>query len=271
MLKSLHFLKQLPSFPRILSSINGKPTTSLKTNKTSDNDVSAHFKNFFRIGSIFGISATAGALISAIFYYRTSNNSSASSTSTIEQSSCSSQSLAKTELELQLVNHEPAYIETPNLESLISLPRYQAALISIRICNQKDTRENRQRVFDELAKLSECDEASRDLTSSSIKSSISGGGGGGSGVKYHHSSNEAIKRIEELIKVKLLQKMPPSSERAKKNGFLNDGLANYVSQCLREDLMVELAIRVPGIDTRFFRTEPPTTINKLNKYLKCQN
>lgn len=258
MLKSLHFLKQLPSIPRILSSINGKPTL-LKTNKTSDNELSAHFKNFFRIGSIFGISATAGALISAIFYYRTSNNS-ASSTSTIEQIS-SSQSLAKTELELQLVNHEPAYIETPNLESLISLPRYQAALISIRICNQKDTRENRQRVFDELAKLSECDEASRDLTSSSISSSISG-----SGVKYHHSSNEAIKRIEELIKVKLLQKMPSASERAKKNGFLNDGLANYVSQCLREDLMVELAIRVPGIDTRFFRTEPPTTINKLNKY-----
>lgn len=150
------------------------------------------------------------------------------------------------DLETNLLNRAPMYIDKPNVENLLSLPRYQSVLISIRLYNRDQSRrDRRQRVLDELAKLSSCDETTGAEHHSGTVASIS-------------SVESAAKRIEELVRARLKIKHKP-------NPFLNDGLANYISQCLSDDLMVELALKVPGVDPRFFRAEPPSTVYKLNR------
>lgn len=105
----------------------------------------------------------------------------------------------------KLVNSEPNYIETKNVENLLSLPRYQNALMLIKRANKNPTQLNYQRVFNELAKLSET----------------------------NHSSSS---KIEELIRLKIIQNFE-SIEKYKikscQNPFLNDSLASYLSIFLR--------------------------------------
>lgn len=52
------------------------------------------------------------------------------------------------------------------------------------------------------------------------------------------------------------------------NPFLNDGYAAYVSQLLGDELMIQLAVKYPLVDNRFFRIEPGSTIDKLKKFKK---
>jgi hypothetical protein len=61
--------------------------------------------------------------------------------------------------------------------------------------------------------------------------------------------------IDELTKINL-----DHSKHDQVNGF-----ANQISQLLNEDLMLELALKSPQCDSRFFRVEPPTTIQKIKK------
>ena len=124
--------------------------------------------------------------------------------------------------------------------------------------NKKPNWENRQRVIEELAKLSDCDETT--ATSAAVA--------GDQRLLNHQRQtivvnyDGAAKRIEELIRIKL-KKTKHAASRS--NPFLNNGLANYISQCLSDEMMIELALKLPGVDTRFFRSEPPSTIYKLNR------
>ena len=56
-------------------------------------------------------------------------------------------------LESNLLNAHPAYIEGHTFENLISLPRYQRALYFIKQANRVNSKENNQRVIDEIVKL----------------------------------------------------------------------------------------------------------------------
>ena len=53
----------------------------------------------------------------------------------------------------KLVNSAPAYIETRNIENLLSVPRYQYALMCIKRANSRPTQANYETVFHELVKL----------------------------------------------------------------------------------------------------------------------
>jgi len=131
----------------------------------------------------------------------------------------------------KLVNSAPSYIETVNIENLISLPRYQNALVIIKYANKYPSKQNNQRVVEELIKLS-------DYTYS-----------------FKLLIDKNMSKLEEFIKIE---------KSSVKNPFLNDGLAHYISQLLNDDLMIELAYN-SHVDNRFFRTEPPSTIAKLIK------
>lgn len=70
-------------------------------------------------------------------------------------------------------------------------------------------------------------------------------------------SKENNKRvIDELISL--------HSEK-NKNQLINDGYVDQISQLLNDELMFELALKAPDINNQFFRIEPPTTIQKINK------
>ena len=81
------------------------------------------------------------------------------------------------DISAKLVN-ATAYIETENVENLLSLPRYQNAIMHIKRANKHPTQANYQRVFTELLKLSE-------------SSSSSGASG--------------VNKVEELIRLRIIQ------------------------------------------------------------------
>ena len=118
------------------------------------------------------------------------------------------------EIKPKLENSGPTYIDAPNIQNLISLPRFEQALMRIKYANKDKTRQNYETVIDELLKLS----LDKD---SFIK------------------SNDNDHR------------------------FLSDGLTNYVAQFLDEQFQLGLAFRAPQVDHRFFRSEPPSTVEKL--------
>lgn len=246
-------------------------TTRLQTNN-SNNDKNANNQRVNRRNLIIGgsiISTILGVLFARPFW----NSSRDPSEQDDEKKKTKNKKLISDhaslspsdELELNLANRGPAYIERTNLESLITFPRFQTALISMRLFSKKPTRDNRQRVLDELAKLSDIETvASSQITATSP-------------VNLNRSSDSdfetAARRIDELIRMRLKKKSTSSSSSSSvsssQNTFLNDGLASYVSQllCGSEDLMIELALKVPGVDPRFFRHEPPSTVEKLERYV----
>ena len=143
----------------------------------------------------------------------------------------------------KLVHKPPIYINLPPVESLISFPRYEKVLLQIKLARSNPSRINNQSVLHELAKLSDCDEDIDPLGHNALQANL-----------------------EDLIKVKLLrQHKKQKSIRQKSNSFLNDVSAQSISQYLSNDLMIQLALIYPYIDNRFFRTEPPTTIEKIRK------
>ena len=142
---------------------------------------------------------------------------------------------------LNLKNEQPSYIYSSNIENLISLPRYQNALICIKHANLYPNKQNRNRVLDELEKLSDYHNYNS--------------------IRININDNKYATKLDDLIKLKI------NKNYQHINPFLNKGLALYISQQLSDDLMLELAFKKPHVDNRFFRTEPPTTIVKLNKIL----
>jgi predicted house-cleaning noncanonical NTP pyrophosphatase (MazG superfamily) len=113
----------------------------------------------------------------------------------------------KQDISSKLVNTEPKYIETKNVENLFpSFPRFQNALMYIKCANKYPTQANYQRVFDELLKLSESN--------------------------YSNSS-----KLEELIRLKIIKNFDfnetANQAMMSQNPFINDSLADYLSLILR--------------------------------------
>lgn len=113
---------------------------------------------------------------------------------------------AHNDIKLKLENKGAKYLETKNIENLISLPRYQNAIMFIKYANLYPNKRNYQRVLDELSKLSE--------------------------YKTHSAASSNINQLEELIRSKIIQnfdikppKEPLSKAKSNINPFLNDGLA----------------------------------------------
>jgi hypothetical protein len=148
-------------------------------------------------------------------------------------------------LRARLVNKLPAYIDPAPIENLVSFPQYERALFRIKLATLNPSKYNDERVLDELAKLSDCD-----LLAS----------------PFEH--NELQTNIEDLIKVKFLKL---KGKNGPSNPFLNDGFVQYIAQLLTNDLMIQLAMKYPNIDNRFFRVEPPTTIVKLGKVVRADS
>ncbi len=143
-----------------------------------------------------------------------------------------------------LINKEPKHIEAPNIEQLISLPRFQHVLYLIKQANKYPSKVNNQRVIDELSKLSNLqnNENKDDLTATINI------------IKNNNKNSLTINKTDTLDTT---------------NHFLNNGIANQISQMLNYDLMFDMAFQAPEIDNRFFRNEIPTIIQKLNQ--TCPN
>jgi hypothetical protein len=170
-----------------------------------------------------------------------------------ENSTSTPQSFIEDDLHSKLRNKEPIYIVAPQLENIISFPRYEKALIDIKLAN-RDPKSKKffDQVLDDLAGLSECD--TNDVENQRHQ-------------QHHFTSNQIgykdlTANIEELIKLKFMKRDQKSKMI---NPSLNDGFAHHISQILSDDLMLRLALKYPHIDNRFFRNEPPTTIEKLAK------
>jgi hypothetical protein len=185
-----------------------------------------------KIKRIFFVSVTLSSIF--VIYNknkkRKENATGESSSADTEQAVLKSES-NENDFQRKLVNTTPNYIETTNIENLISLPRYQNALVIIKYANKYPSEQNNQRVVEELIKLS-------DYTYS-----------------FKLLIDKNMSKLEEFVKIE---------KSSVKNPFLNDGLANYISQLLNDDLMIKLANN-SRVDNRFFRTEPPSTISKLIK------
>lgn len=125
-----------------------------------------------------------------------------------------------------LINKPPNYIESPNIENLVSLPRFQNTVSLIKLAQKNPNETNYQRCIEELDKLSS-------------------------------DWSKTITKLENLTKIRL--------SRPRSNPFLNDGLAMYICQLINYDLAIELAYKSHNCDNRFFRMEPPGTKQKLDK------
>lgn len=139
------------------------------------------------------------------------------------------------ELEAHLKNREPLYVDAPPIEKLISLPRYQHVLYLIKQANQNPTKLNKKRLIEDLLKLNNEKED-----------------------KFRQATIN-INNTKNLVTINKTDAIDTT------NPFLNNGLANHISQLLTNEFMFEMAFRAPDIDNRFFRRELPTIIEKLNK------
>lgn len=142
------------------------------------------------------------------------------------------------ELKKNLINKPPKYIESQKIENLLTLPRFQNALLLIKLTNLKPNKQTFEKCIEELEKLSNYNNS-------------------------HETNYQDSNYLEELIKNKLLK----NKFKSNVNPFLNDGLADYICQNINCELAIQLAFRGKNVDNRFFRREPPSTRQKL-KYLK---
>lgn len=125
-----------------------------------------------------------------------------------------------------LVNKPPEYIESPNVENLVSLPRFQNVMALLKLAEKRPNEKNYEKCIEELDKIST-------------------------------DWSKTITKLENLTKLRL--------SRPKPNPFLNDGLAMYLGQLINYDLAIDLAYKSHGCDNRLFRPEPPGTRQKLDK------
>jgi hypothetical protein len=167
------------------------------------------------------------------------------------------------------------YLDCENVEnSFFSLARYQAALMAINEANQLvfTNQKSVERVKDELACLSEYfgneDSLTFELNRRVTKAD------------YLRARRRNKSAYEDVINNKnqndnddddLYQnsnhndtKSSSTLKRNRKiNPFLNNALADYISQQLNDDLMLSLA--TVDIDNRFMRMEPPTTNSTIHR------
>ncbi len=138
-----------------------------------------------------------------------------------------------------LANKPPHYIEASNIEQLISLPRYQHVLFLIKQAKRYPSKLNNQKVIEELFKLSNLHHETND--DSFNKATIN----------LNNSKNSFTINKTEMTETT--------------NPFLNNGIANNISQQLNKQLMFEMAFKSPEIDNRFFSNELPNIVHTLNK------
>lgn len=206
----------------------------MKSDNPSDLNVKLHQTLKILKGKkvIYTIGTLGGLLL--LFNHEYFINISNNATQTIETNDQVQQSYFDT-IKKNLINKEPLYIEAPNIEKIISLPRYQHVLYLMKQANHNPSKSNKQKLIDELLKLN--NESKED------------------------TFNKATININNNKNLFTINKTDTDTT----NPFLNNGLANHISQLLSNEFMFEMALKAPEIDNRFFRNELPTIIQKLNE------
>ncbi len=82
----------------------------------------------------------------------------------------------------------------------------------------------------------------------------------------------ALISVKQALRVKsrenyarVIDEVSKLNAEKNKDPHINSGFMNQIRSLLNDELFLELALKAPHVDNGFFRSDPPSTIRKINK------